>query len=710
MASASVNRPGRPARRRVLTGRLRSWLQPQVSSGAREQRDQAVLLLAVALVVAPHFEHLRTWSFVALASAWAWRAWLTQTLKPAPDRFVMFVLLALGTGGVWWEYGTLIGRDAGVNFLLVLIGLKVLEMRAHRDIMVIVFLSLFVLLTQFLYDQTLMSAATMVLSVGMLFFVLLSVHLREGDISFVGKLRYLGRVFLLALPLTLTLFFLFPRISTPIWHSGSDDIRSGTGLSDSMSPGGIRELLRNDNIALRAKFEHRVPQQRELYWRGPVFGLFDGRTWIAFAPPEAAPAGSLPLHTMASTEVDYTVTLEATRRRELIALEAATEIDGVPTASSRITSNLELIAASPVTQRRNYHARSFTSFSLGPLQFDDSLAPWLQLPEQYNPRTLRWASELRTQIEAQARADQAHGSTAMPIDRQLVDAVLLHFRRDPFRYSLTTPVLGRNTVDEFLFETRVGYCEHYASAFVVLMRAMGIPARVVTGYQGGEINPIDGYLIVRQSDAHAWSEVWLEGRGWQRVDPTAAVAPERVEHSTRERRAEGFDGSMEGWSWLTALRANREALENAWNQWVLTYSAERQRALLAHLGLTPKIENIAILAIVVFSGLLVLLAIVSLRRRAKREPLSELVFQLRGKLARAGIAVPATMGLQEMEEYLEARLEPSCLPEIRRLLADIGAARYARPKPGARPAQVRAMRRALSRWTPVVRTLISPAA
>jgi transglutaminase-like putative cysteine protease len=698
--SANSALPLRPGQRRpaAATRRVRAWLQPQISSGAREQRDQALLLIAVAMVVAPHFEHLPLWSTVVIGLVWIWRAWLAQSLRPAPGRITMVLLLVAGTLAVWIEHGTLFGRDASVNFLLVLIALKVLEMRARRDVLVIVFLSLFVLQTQFLFDQSLFSAVSMVVSVGMLFFVLLSVNLPEGDIAFIGKLRYLARVFLLALPLTLTLFFLFPRLSAPLWGNGGGDLRSGTGLSGSMSPGSIKGLLRDDSVALRARFEKRPPDQRKLYWRGPVFGFFDGRTWTALDPAIAG-GGRIEVHVEPSSAIDYTVTLEPTQRRELIALEFADRVDDVPTTDSRLTPTLELQTGAPIVNRLRYRVRSYTTFSAGPRTPEPSLGIWLQLPERYNPRTLAWAAQLKAETVAEAARDRARG--APQLDRRLVEAVLLQFRRLPFRYNINVGLLGRDSVDEFLFDQRVGYCEHYASSFVVLMRAMGVPARVVTGYQGGETNPVDGFFTVRQSDAHAWAEVWLDDYGWQRIDPTAAVAPDRIEHTLRERRSDGIAGLPESWSWLGQLRLEREALENAWNQWFLSYSAERQRSLMAWIGLRPSLENVTAVAVVVFSVLLVLLAVLSLRRRAVRDPLAELTIELRAKLADAGVKVPGTMGLHDMREHLAARLDPRCMPETRRVLDELAAARYGRPPAGRPGLRLRDLRAAVRRWRPV---------
>ncbi len=696
---ASARFADQDSRRKRLAARLRSWLQPQISIGAREQREQAMLLLAVAVVIIPHFGHLPLWSIVAIGAMWIWRAWLTQSLNRGPGRLVMAVLLLACAASIWLEYGTLIGREPGVNFLLLLIGLKVLEMRAHRDVLGIIFLSIFVLQTQFLFSESLLTAGLMVGTVGLLFFVLLSVNLLEGDIAFATKLRYLSRMFVLAVPMTLALFFLFPRLSTPIWRTSDAEQRSTLGLSDSMTPGSISQLLRNDTIALRAQFDHGAPAQRNLYWRGPVFGHFDGRTWLPLDPAGTAAGSGLDVEYVAASRTDYVVTLEPTQRHDLLALEFAAQIDDVPTRAARLTQTLELQSATPVSSRRRYRVRSYTSYVSGRGAERSGLERWLQLPERYNPQTLLWAAELKSRIQAThtpSIAGEEH-----TLDRRLVDAVLRFFHEESFRYNIDAPLLGHDSVDDFLFHTRVGYCEHYASAFVVLLRAMGVPARVVTGYQGGELNPVDGYLTVRQSDAHAWAEVWLEGRGWSRVDPTAAVAPQRVEQTLGERNAELTEGSILRWSWLHELRLNREALENSWNQWFLSYSAERQRAMIAAIGIKPSAENLVAFGAAVFGVLLALMTFLSLRYRVIRDPLAQLSMQLRRKLERAGIAIAPSMGLQDMEHHIRKQLDPACMPAAQAILAGLSAARYGRPAGRADVARARALRKAVHQWRPV---------
>jgi transglutaminase-like putative cysteine protease len=663
---------------RAAAGRWRaiaSWLQPLVSSGERERRDLSVLLLVVAVVVVPHFDHLPWWSTAVVCGLWTWRAWLTWTRRPLPGRFAMVPLLAAASVSVWLQHGTLFGRDPGVNLLLLLVGLKLLEMRARRDVLIVIFLSFFVLMTRFLYDQGLLLGLLTIATVLALFVVLVSVNMVEGDVSAGAKLRLVLLMFFKALPLTIALFVLFPRLPAPLWGLLHGEASGTTGLSNSMSPGSINRLLQSDAIALRARFEGAIPPNNELYWRGPVFGAFDGRTWTRLATPASDPR-ELEITVDPASAIDYTVTLEAHEHDWLLALEMPGRVDDAPVLDSRLTPELELRSASPLQERVRYRVRSYTSFSFGSHVPAAALQPYLELPAGFNPRTQRFAAGMKEQVLGPAAA----GSHAR--DADLVAAALDLLHRDDYRYSLQPPPLGRNSVDDLLFETRSGYCEHYASAFVVLMRALEIPARVVTGYQGGAVNPVDGFLTVRQSDAHAWAEVWLETRGWVRVDPTAAIAPERIEHGVDAlpgsdlaalARRQGPLGWMRNW------RPNWEAIENAWNQWVLSYSSERQRSLMSWLGMTPSWQNLAIMFGSTVSLLLLTLAVFSMRHRVERDPLADLVGRLRQKLEGAGIEIPPSAGPREIARRIDRRLEPGSLQEARSLLGALERARYAPP-------------------------------
>lgn len=676
------------ARARQLAAAL---VQPQMSSAARERRDLLVLLAAVALVVAPHFDHLAWWATAILVLLWFWRVWLTVTQRPAPGRFAMLPLLAAAAGAVWLEHGTLVGRDAGVTFLLLLMALKLLELRARRDVFVVIFLAFFILLTQFLFSQSLPIAALTIVAVALLFFVLTSVHLVETDLPASRKAKLVGAIVLKAIPLTVALFLLFPRVSGPLWGLPGDTTASGTGLSNAMSPGSISRLLESNAIALRARFESEPPTNEQLYWRGPVFGHFNGRTWTPLAQRTAA-APRLAIRADAASAVDYSVTLEPHQRDWLFALEVPAAAPNATELAPQLTPEAQLVSARLINERVRYAVRSYTAFALGTNETEASLRDWLQLPPGYNPRALQFAAELRRRFAGR------DGAVA------LVNAVLEHFRTGGYQYTLNPPLLGRHSVDEFLFDTRQGYCEHYAAAFVVLMRALDIPARVVTGYQGGEINPVDGFMTVRQSDAHAWTEVWLRERGWTRVDPTAVVAPARIARGLPElQRQTGLaplaagEGALR---WLRSLRLNWEALQNSWNQWVLSYTPERQRALLASIGLDPDGRTLALVFAVTLSLLLGALAMLSLRHRVERDPLAEAYALLRRRLSDAGIDSAPTLAPRSLLARVDRQLTPASRDAAREILLAFERWRYSRAASSLSRAQLRSLRRAVRRFRP----------
>jgi transglutaminase-like putative cysteine protease len=669
-------------------------LQPQVSSAARERRDLLVLLAALAFVVAPHFEHLPWWATALLVVLWFWRVWLVVAQRPLPGRFAMLPLLAAAAGAVWLEHRTLVGRDAGVTFLLMLLALKLLEMRARRDVFVVIFLAFFILLTQFLFGQGVLIALMSLAGVLLLFFVLVSVNLAEGDLPARTKMRLVGLVMLKSIPLAAALFLLFPRLNGPLWGMPGDSSASRTGLSNTMSPGSVGRLLENDAIAFRVLFAGGVPLTDQLYWRGPVLGTFTGRTWVPLGDSGRTPP--LQVEPGAQSVYDYTITLEPHQRDWIFALDLPVDLAGALELALKQRPDGQLLAGRLINERVRFRLRSATSYRYGLNETPLSLQGWLQLPAGYNPRTLELAIELRRTVPGAMESRAADGA--------LVQAALRRFREQPFRYTLEPPALGRHAVDEFLFDTRAGFCEHYASAFVVLMRALDIPARVVTGYQGGEFNPIDGFMTVRQSDAHAWAEVWLAGRGWVRVDPTAAVAPERVQRGGRSAGAASGAGGPafgdRGFGLLRAIRFQWEAIENGWNQWVLSYTPERQRELLRSLGLLPDGQTLALVFAVVISAILAVLAAVSLRHRTQRDRLGELLAQLRERLAAAGLEAPAHLGPRALLALVGPRLEPASQAEARGLLDDLERWRYSRASSALPAAAVRALRRRVRRYRP----------
>jgi len=650
-----------------------------------------VLLLAVTLVVVPHFEHLPWWATAVTSLLLVWRFWLTLVQRPLPGRIVMLPLLLAAGAAVYVQYRTLAGQDAGVAFLVLLMALKLLEMRARRDIFVVIFLAFFILLTQFLYGQELPIAAVTIASVVALFFVLVSVNLDDVDLPALRKLKIVGITLAKALPLAAALFVLFPRISGPLWGMPGESRQANTGLSNSMSPGTISRLLDSDEVVFRVKFEGRPPMQDRLYWRGPVFGTFNGRTWTPTVRRTSATPPSLSIEGDPRSLASYEITLEPHKRDWLFALEAPSGLPEPGLVQPRFTPEMQLLASGLITERVRYRMRSYTEFRLDPQASTGDLRQSLELPKGFNPRTLEFADQLRERAGAPAT------------DQQLVNAVLAHFRGGDYHYTVTPPALGRHSIDEFLFDTRLGFCEHYASAFVFLVRALGIPARVVTGYQGGELNPVDEFMVVRQSDAHAWAEVWLRGRGWVRVDPTATVAPLRLERGAAElarQSGRSIAGSGNEFSLLRTLRYNWEAVQNNWNQWVLSYSQERQRALVERLGMAPTLESVALMLAFVVAVLLGWLAFVSMRPRTVRDPLGAAFEQLRDRLERAGVAASVSCGPRELFRRTRRTLIDEDVKTARKLLSRYERLRYGPASVNVTRTDIRALRRAIRSFRP----------
>ncbi|TAK90235.1 MAG: DUF3488 domain-containing protein [Burkholderiaceae bacterium] len=553
----------------ILFGRLGAQWE-------REQRDTLFLLTALFLCWIAHAQHLPFWVTVTTLLLMSYRAWLTVQGQPLPGRWLLWLLAFTLTLALLAQFRTLFGRDAGVAALVVLLALKLLEMRARRDVFVVLFIGFFLMLTNFLYSQSIPVALLMVFALLAIVLAQINVQFMDSEPPFAAKLKMAASLLAQAVPLMLVLFVLFPRIAGPLWALPKDAAGAKTGLSDTMAPGSVSELALSGELAFSVAFDQAVPPSAKLYWRGPVLETFDGRTWRR-SDVAARMQKSLTLRIPAdAAAIDYTVTLEASQKPWIFALEAPVQVPVLSQAGNevRMGMDLQMTAQRPLSERVRYRARSQLNFSYGEELDAAQRAALIDLPYGMNPRTLKLATQWRAE-----ESDAA----------QLLQRALRFYTSQPFRYSLTPPALGLHSVDEFLFDTQTGFCEHYASSFVVLMRALEIPARVVTGYQGGEINSVDGSLSVRQSDAHAWAEVWLAQRGWVRVDPTALVAPNRIERgvagSVLDNAALPFLVRSDI-DWLRRLRFNWEAVNHSWNQWVLSFNGERQRDLLQRLGLS----------------------------------------------------------------------------------------------------------------------------
>jgi transglutaminase-like putative cysteine protease len=636
----------------------------------RDKADTLLLLAGALLVIAPHFAHLPLWTSAAACATLLWRASITWRGKRMPPIALLLPVAVAAMIAVWRSYGTVLGRDPGVAMLTLLLAFKLLEMHARRDLYVVCFLSFFLMLTSFFYSQTILAAISMLLTIVVLLTAQITFQYTGAVPPLMQRLRTALKILLLASPLAALLFVVFPRIQGPLWGLPGDARMGRSGISDTMAPGTMSSLAQSGAVAFRVRFDDPVPAQPQLYWRGIVLSQYDGRTWSRLGRPlftRGADAAQFTIQ-LRGKQVRHQVTMEPTSQRYLFTLEMTAPKLTVPDHRVIATDELESLTMRPLQERVRYSAASYPEYRVQAGEEPDDRRKWLQLPRNLNPRAVAMGRAAREQEGPDGGA--------------IASRFLQMFRQQNYVYTLEPPLLGRDSVDEFLFNTRQGFCEHYAGAFVVLMRAAGIPSRVVTGYQGGELNPVDGFLTVRQSDAHAWAEIWLPGRGWQRVDPTGAVAPERIRNNLAraipQQAPFGLGGLMalqnDAGSWLSQLRYNVYALNNAWNQWVLDYNAERQRNFLQELSsIFGNWRTAAALA-----GLAALAWLWrGLRARVKRDPVDAAWSALRLHLAQLGMAPQPDEG----PHTLAGRVDRLGLPEekkaaLKEFLSLYGALKY----------------------------------
>ena len=583
-----------------------------------------LLIGGIALATAPHIQRLPLWIAALAIAILLWRTGAAWHGGRLPRRWLLVPLTLLIIGGVYFSHRTLFGRDAGVTLLVVLLALKLLEMRTLRDVVVTTVLAYFLALSAFFYSQRPLTAFITLGTIMLLTSALVAINAPQRPLR--AHFKTAGMLLAQGIPLMVILFFLFPRVQGPLWGMPADAFSGMTGLSDSMSPGNISALSQSDEIAFRVQFDGDTPPREKLYWRGPVFWEYDGRTWragdVAHSPQYRFEPSGVPVH--------YSITLEPHNRTWLFGLEMPSALPD----NAYATADYQLLSRTPIRARMRYELQSYLDYRAQGGASAEELHAALALPAEFNPRTTALARSWRNNATN---------------DTDVVKRAIAHFRTGGYRYTLNPPLAtSANSVDEFLFDSRMGFCEHYSSAFVVLMRAAGVPARVVTGYQGGEINPVDGYMTVRQSDAHAWAEVWLDQAGWVRVDPTAAAVPLR----TREGLAAAVPTGEAPQAlirldapWLRTLRFNFEALSNYWNQWVLGYDIERQRTLLTRFGMpTPDWQNIALSLFWTMGLAVLLLSLWLLRRVTHADPAQVAWLSFCRKLRKRGLARHASEG------------------------------------------------------------------
>lgn len=602
-----------------------------------------LMLLAFGAACLLHVDRAPPWctAVAALSILASWRGDLrrlpTWLRLPLTITVVAFVLLT---------FGTLNGVAAGSALLMGMGAMKLLESRTHRDGVVVTVVALILVLSAGLDRQELWRLPLFLLVAWMALAAISAMGSVQAASSALLSFRRSGSAMLFAVPFAVLAFILVPRLPGALWSLPGGG-QAQTGLSEEMSPGSISDLAVSDDIAFRVRFDDAVPPPALRYWRGPVLHDFDGNTWrneggFAATPRQAAE--------YLGDRVTYQVTLEPHGRSWLFALETAQSLQG---RRNFHTPDGQFLAYQPVTSTLIYEGVSWLHVRhAGPL-WSTARRRNTRLPEGRNPRTLQLARDLRAQA-----ADDAAYTTA----------VMRYFATGGFEYTLTPPQLDYNSVDDLLFNTRLGFCGHFASAFVTLMRAAGVPARVVTGYLGGTLNPVGGYYLLRQSDAHAWAEVWLEGEGWVRFDPTGEVAPGRLQRGLSEllpATRSATTNFVQQSGWLRNLRDRWDAAGTWWRERVVNFNSAQQRTLMSWLGLgNIDYRGMALLllaGVVAWSALLLLW----LRPRAPR-PHQDAVGRLWSRflqlLARRGLPVAAHEGPEAIRRRAQRAFPPASAP------------------------------------------------
>jgi len=643
------------------------------------------LATVVVLSQLPHILHMPVW--VSLCGILIVALWIgirrypkSKALQILQKSHALSIVALLGAVAVRLHYGYMLGRDPGVALLFLLTACKFAETRQNKDASLLICLCGFLLLTQYFYSQSLLAGLITlpaVLAIGAAFHALVNPHIGSSAADNLHIFKKVSMLLIQGLPIALILFVLFPRIPTPLWNLPSD-ANAITGLSDSMQPGTIASLSQSHAVAFRVEFDNKIPSTDQLYWRGPVLSNFDGRGWTSkLEKYQQVP--NVP-DTQASDFTSYTVSLQPNHQNWLFALEqpaslpVAATVDAAtqnssnyasgnrsqqpPTVLAKLSTEQQLITPKPIQQVTRYRMTSAAS------DHYPSESPDLALTQiaGRNSKALDFAHEQRS---------------AASSDYDYATNIMQWFRNQPFHYTLQPGLLGDAPVDEFLFSTRRGFCEHYSSAFTYLMRAAGIPSRVVTGYQGGEMN--GDYMIVRQSDAHAWSEVWIDGT-WQRFDPTAAVSPERIESGISSLPGNEPVPMMarKGKSWARNWTLRWDKVNHDWQRLVVNFDSSRQRSLFKLAGFNKPSPLHMVIVILIFSAIWALFFTRSRTARKKtRNPAERLwqrtcrVFKLRG------VAIESTETPTQFNQRLQ-RYWPEQAPRIESYFQHLEQLRFAK--------------------------------
>lgn len=614
------------------------------------------LLTAIGLITLPHSQNIPAPLFGFFAVLLIWRfvgIWRSTWL---PNRPALFLLTAIGIALLYSQHQGLFGRDAGTALFVVALGLKLLEIHGKREIYLVVFLAFIVAASLFLYEQSILMAAYILLVCTLLLATLVIQNSRQPQT--LAALKTAMTIIFQALPIAIVIFVLFPRIEAPRWMWLEDDSKAKSGLGNTLEPGSISDLSLSGELVFRVRFDGELPPPNQRYWRGPVYSFTDGIRWLAAATgrPDKKP-------TFGDRTYRYTLLMEPQKERWVFALEMPEQYD----QSLHRNGLFQLLTQKKPGDRNEYHIASHPVYHTGDIE-EDLRRENLQLPR-------------RPSDKIKALVETLHGFDAAP--EAFIENLLQYFHQENFHYTLQPPLMPDNPIETFLFETRSGFCGHYATAFVYLMRVAKIPARVVGGYQGGELNNLGNFLEIRQADAHAWAEAWLDGKGWVRFDPTAAIAPERIERGVNvdlqiASGAVNFSpvaANAKSLSWLKHGRQLWQSIDYKWQRWVINYDTENQSQFLAGLGIN---DWAAIARWLTGSIAVIGLLLAGWVLKGKRNGTDQAVLLYRrfcDKMAKAGVEIRPGEGAKDFAERAKS-VRPDLAARIERITAIFIRLRY----------------------------------
>jgi len=579
------------------------------------------VVLSLFLVITPHFQRFPLWISLTIISLFLWHLVTVKHKKYLPNKFLLTIITISISAATIFYYGTILGKTAGTAFLSILLAVKLLESRSKRDYMLLTGISFFIITTNFLFSQTILTVIYMFITVIILVMSMISIDLDDLTITLKQKIKISATLVFQALPMMLILFVLFPRIPGPLWELPDDSKSARSGLSNTMSPGNISQLIQSNDVAFRVKFKDKLPPQNKLYWRAMVLWNFDGRNW----EQGKQNFNATPTIEGSKQVVEYTITLEPHDKKYLFALDMPINSP----ENSEYNADFLLRSKNKIESLYQYSLSSVLNYRI-----QKKLSAWeintgLKIPETGNPETIAMAKEWKIKFNS---------------PQLVVNHALKYFNKNKFSYTLRPPLTpGYNSIDQFLFKTKKGFCEHYASSFAFLMRAAGIPSRIVIGYQGGELNPVNQYLTVKQSDAHAWTEVWLKNKGWVRIDPTASIAPERVEKNLNSALSQNdyrpFYMYLDNGP-FKKLILYWDAIDNSWKQWVVGYNSKLQHEFLSSIFNTDmNLSDIAIAMVIMmfFSGMIITFYLLKSTPKISVDPLQKIYNQFCSKLSKNGL-------------------------------------------------------------------------